>query len=78
MRYKCVLSLAYLKPNNLLLSNNEIMKSMFVKKNISALPIEDSSWHLAMRAKGGGYGRLMGVVGSKQGVVGSKQGVNRR
>ena len=36
MRYKCVLFLAYLKPNNLLLSNNEIMKGMFVKKNISA------------------------------------------
>ena len=43
MRYKCVLSLAYLKPNNLLLSNNEIMKSMFVKKNISAYVLADSS-----------------------------------
>ena len=64
MRYKCFLSLAYLKPYNLLLSNNEIMKGMFVKKNISALPMEDSSCHLATRAKGGGEGRLMGVVGS--------------
>ena len=36
MRYKRFLSLAYLKPNNLLLTNNEIMKGMFVKKNISA------------------------------------------
>lgn len=36
MRYKFFLFLAYLKPNNLLLSNNEIMKGMFVKKNISA------------------------------------------
>ena len=43
MRYKSFLSLAYLRPNNLLLSNNEIMKGMFVKKNISALPMEDSS-----------------------------------
>ena len=43
MRYRFFLSLAYLKPNDLLLSNNEIMKGMFVKKNISALPMEDSS-----------------------------------
>lgn len=43
MRYKCFLFLAYLKPNNLLLSNNEIMKGMFVKKNISALPMGGSS-----------------------------------
>ena len=64
MRYKCVLSLAYLTPNDLLLTNNEILKGMFVKKNISGLALENSSWHLAARAKGGGYGRLMGVVGS--------------
>lgn len=43
MRYKCVLFLAYLIPNNLLLSNNEIMKGMFVKKNVSVLGREDSS-----------------------------------
>lgn len=43
MRYKCILFLAYLKPNALLLSNNEIMKSMFVKKNISAYVLADSS-----------------------------------
>lgn len=43
MRYKCVLFLAYLKPNALLLANNEILKGMFVKKNILALPMEDSS-----------------------------------
>lgn len=43
MRYKCVLFLAYLIPNNLLLSNNEIMKGMFVKKNISAYVQADSS-----------------------------------
>lgn len=67
-RYKCVLFLAYLKPNALLLANNEILKGMFVKKNVSVLGREDSSWHLAARAKGGGYGRLMGVVGSEQGV----------
>lgn len=36
MKYIYALSLAYLKPNNLLLLNNEIMKGMFVKKNISA------------------------------------------
>lgn len=35
--------MAYLKPNDLLLANNEIMKSMFVKKNISGLALEDSS-----------------------------------
>lgn len=43
MRYKCFLSLTYLKPNALLLSNNEIMKGMFVKKNISAYVQADSS-----------------------------------
>ena len=43
MRYKCVLSLAYLKPNNLLLANNEILKGMFVKKIISGLAFEVSS-----------------------------------
>ena len=36
MKYKYALSLAYLKPNDLLLANNEILKGMFVKKNISA------------------------------------------
>ncbi len=43
MRYKLFLSLSYLKPNALLLTNNEIMKGMFVKKNISVLGREDSS-----------------------------------
>lgn len=43
MRYKCALFLAYLKPNALLLANNEILKGMFVKKNISALAMADSS-----------------------------------
>ncbi len=43
MRYECALSLAYMKPNNLLLANNEILKVMFVKKNISGLALEDSS-----------------------------------
>ena len=43
MRCKCFLSLAYLKPNNLLLSNNKIMKGMFVKKNISVYVQADSS-----------------------------------
>lgn len=43
MRYGCALSLAYMKPNNLLLANNEILKVMFVKKNISGLALEDSS-----------------------------------
>ena len=43
IRYKYILSLAYLKPNNLLLTNNEIMKGMFVKKNISAYVQADSS-----------------------------------
>lgn len=43
MRYKCALSLAYLKPSDLLLANNEILKGMFVKKNISGLALEDSS-----------------------------------
>lgn len=43
MKYKYALSLAYLKPNDLLLANNEILKGMFVKKNILALPMEDSS-----------------------------------
>ncbi len=43
MRYKCVLSLAYLTPNDLLLTNNEILKGMFVKKNISGLALENSS-----------------------------------
>ncbi len=43
MRYKYVLFLAYLKPNALLLANNEILKGMFVKKNILVLGREDSS-----------------------------------
>ena len=43
MRYKRFLPLAYLKPNALLLANNEILKGMFVKKNISVLGWEDSS-----------------------------------
>lgn len=43
MRYKFFLFLAYLKPNALLLTNHDIMRGMFVKKNISALPMEDSS-----------------------------------
>ena len=43
MRYKYVLFLAYLKPNALLLANNEILKGMFVKKNISAYVQTDSS-----------------------------------
>lgn len=43
MRYKCILFLAYLKPNALLLTNNEILKGMFVKKNVSVLGLEDSS-----------------------------------
>lgn len=43
MRYKCVLSLAYLTTNDLLLTNNEILKGMFVKKNISGLALENSS-----------------------------------
>lgn len=43
MKYKQVLSLAYLKPNALLLTNNEILKGMFVKKNVSVLGQEDSS-----------------------------------
>lgn len=42
MKYKQVLSLAYLKPNALL-TNNEILKGMFVKKNVSVLGQEDSS-----------------------------------
>lgn len=50
MRYEYALSLAYMKPNILLLANNEILKVMFVKKNISGLALEDSSWHLAPRA----------------------------
>lgn len=43
MRYKCILFLAYLNPNALLLANNEILKGMFVKKNVSVLGREDSS-----------------------------------
>lgn len=43
MKYRYALSLAYLNPNALLLSNNEIMKGMFVKKNISAYVQADSS-----------------------------------
>lgn len=43
MKYKYALSLAYLKPNALLFSNNEIMKGGFVKKNISAYVQADSS-----------------------------------
>lgn len=64
MKYKYILSLEYLKPNALLLANNEILKGMFVKKNVSVLGREDSSWHLAARAKGGGDGRLTGDIGS--------------
>lgn len=70
MRYKCVLFLAYLKQNALLLANNEILKGMFVKKNVSGLGREDSSWHLAARAKGGGRwmvnGRYRELTGSKR------------
>lgn len=43
MKYKYILSLEYLKPNALLLANNEILKGMFVKKNVSVLGREDSS-----------------------------------
>lgn len=43
MKYKYALSLAYLNPNALLLTNNEILKGMFVKKNVSVLGREDSS-----------------------------------